>query len=69
MKEQDRNWVSFAVTVAAWILVLGFIASSLCYEYGKSRVKNEAVDAGAAKWGINPSTGKTEFQWVKPETK
>jgi hypothetical protein len=38
-------------------------------ESDKDRVRREAVEAGVAKWVCDPSSGKTEFQWIKQEGK
>jgi hypothetical protein len=53
----------FAVTVISIVLIL--LLTGLGYFVGKSEVKNEAIEAGVAKYVLtDPTKSDTKFQWI-----
>ncbi len=64
------NEVYEVLMVSVTSVFIGVLFGSGCAsERGRSDIRNEAVQAGVAKWVCDPTTGATEFQWVKPESK
>jgi hypothetical protein len=55
-------WMSFLYAIIAGI------AGCVGGDYGGKRIiKRQAIEAGVARWTIDPETGAREFEWITNE--
>lgn len=66
MKQDHYDWILVVFAGFLFGVLLGAIGAN---SKGRSDIRDEAVDAGVARWVCDPVTGKTDFQWVKQEGK
>lgn len=56
-----------ALIVLSIMLTLVIISGIVGVISGKSSMRTEAIEAGAAEWRIDPQTGVAEFHWIGSE--
>jgi hypothetical protein len=64
-----KDEVAILLIIVSSAITGGILGQSVGAGSSESKIRHEAVQAGVARWVCDPSTGKTEFQWVKPEDK
>ncbi len=52
--------ICFVIVVAAMVGIAGSMDG---YRLGRNAVRQEAIEAGAAHWSIDPVTGEKSFVW------
>lgn len=55
-----------------WVVPLTFLVGVMCgfslgVGFGDHSKRTEAIEAGVARYTVDPKTGETNFEWVKPD--
>lgn len=63
-----RDWISVLVLVALGLLFTLAFASSVANhakDIGRDDERKAAIEAGAARWAIDPATGERRFEYLR----
>lgn len=55
--------VWFIFLFLAGLGIASYGLTTVCMNAGESKARNQATEAGAAHWAIDPKTGEKEFVW------
>ena len=59
-----RDKILLSIVVAMIFMVLFWLGILLGHSVAEATVRSEAIEAGVARYTVDPKTGETTFEWV-----